>query len=571
MDDITIPDVPEDLTSLSDEELADLGAQIGEAVKALADADLTDENIASIETLAGLADRIDTEAAEREEASAALAERREAALARFAPAEPEGEDEVDDAEAATVEDAEAATVETEAAATVETEVDEPEVVEAIAASAPKRPSAGTLAKIRSAAKAPSEPPAAAPAESGFRASFAVNGGSPADAPTVKDRRHLGELLAKRAASFGTVPAGVSEPISVATASWERPHQVGQDPVENFGVFRSAIEDANQALVASGPVATPLSPLYDFFRLAEPQTPVEDALPVVGAPRGGVRFIPGNCSRTAGNGAITIQTSADNTDPNAPDLKNVLHVPTSSVTETLVTAVSEIMEFGNLQYRTFPEQVANFTEDVAVAYAAKKETLYLDTIDAAATAVTGVTTGYGITRNLLWNYATAATNYRQRQGMKREALLQAVIPSWVVDAIILDLKLGLGDANFQASTAMVEDMFRRINVAPIWHNDGTTAGAGAERFGGAQAAGNLNAWPTEVAGYMFAPGEWVRMDGGTLDIGVVRDSTLNRRNDLQIFMEEWTGLVHYGCETLKLKVPVVVNGTGADATTPYSPA
>jgi hypothetical protein len=51
--------------------------------------------------------------------------------------------------------------------------------------------------------------------------------------------------------------------------------------------------------------------------------------------------------------------------------------------------------------------------------------------------------------------------------------------------------------------------------------------------------------------MFAPGTVVRLNGGTLDLGVVRDSTLNLANDFQVFTEEFVGIAVAGYEILRI--------------------
>ena len=61
-------------------------------------------------------------------------------------------------------------------------------------------------------------------------------------------------------------------------------------------------------------------------------------------------------------------------------------------------------------------------------------------------------------------------------------------------------------------------------------------------------------------FVGAPGAVVKLDGGTLDLGLVRDSVLNGTNDLQIFMEEWLGLCNRGIELWELNITGL--GTGA---------
>ena len=58
--------------------------------------------------------------------------------------------------------------------------------------------------------------------------------------------------------------------------------------------------------------------------------------------------------------------------------------------------------------------------------------------------------------------------------------------------------------------------------------------------GAMATGRLPsipaAAPAEVAWTLYPQGTFLAMDGGTLDLGIIRDSVLNSTNDFQIFAE-----------------------------------
>ena len=69
--------------------------------------------------------------------------------------------------------------------------------------------------------------------------------------------------------------------------------------------------------------------------------------------------------------------------------------------------------------------------------------------------------------------------------------------------------------------------------------------------GLLALGALKDWPEDAVTYLYAPGTFVRLDGGTLDVGLIRDSLLNRTNDLEIFAEEWTQVCKLGIESIKI--------------------
>ncbi len=370
--------------------------------------------------------------------------------------------------------------------------------------------------------------------------------------------------------------GSYERIIMATASADMPNKVSGTAEENFAVFDTvrkqwAAERGQQtALVASGGNCAPLEPSYNFFRLAEPLNPVESALPTVEAPRGGIRFITPPDWRDAFAG-VRVTTEAEDAagyGPGYTDPKPCVHVDCPPVEECRVDAVSQCVEFGNLNYRVFPEQVEAFLQDLAVAFTQTKEVFYLDAIDGASTAVTA-SPAYGAARGTTQTILAAAANYRRRQHMPINATLTLMLPSWMVEFIKVDLvndhSLGL---NFlTAGEAEVNAWLASANLDVAWYYDSAT-GAG-QAFADLQGAGAINPFPTSVVGYLFAPGTFVRLDGGTLDVGIVRDSTLNGTNDLQIFSEQWVQVCQVGLESLRLEITLCPDGTGPEPVTPLT--
>jgi hypothetical protein len=84
---------------------------------------------------------------------------------------------------------------------------------------------------------------------------------------------------------------------------------------------------------------------------------------------------------------------------------------------------------------------------------------------------------------------------------------------------------------------------------------------------AQAAGLLNGWPTVVQWYLFHEGAWLVLDGGTLDLGIVRDSTLNSQNRYQMFFEAFENIVFVGVESLRIRSTICVNGATSGTVAP----
>ena len=558
MDPITIP---EDLTQ-PDVDRPGLRTALREHLTALEAADANDPAVIDeIERTVDAIEAIDDAEAEIEQ----RAERRAAALARVAdaPEAPEAAaDETDEVEPeaeveAVTEDAPATDTqpEPEASADGESQEDDVQVTdadqpEAVAASGPR--SATALAQKRPSAATPKKT-----SRDEFMVSTAFAHGMQPGTPltSVAD---VAKAIANTRTSFRNVPPGPATYLSIATGTKQIDLGVGRDAQQNFDIFRE-IQTSSDAIVASGAFCTPQTPLYDFFTLAVRQSPVEDSLPVVQAPRGGIRFITPPDNRELAFDGVAITDEADIDPEDDATWKPCVRVDCPDVEEEFVTGVSQCVTFGNLNYKTFPEQVEAFLEDVGIAFASTKETYYLDAIHGASTAVTGVDTGYGAIRDHVYNLALAATAYRKRNGMRRGATLRIYEPDWLMDLIKVDMamdaSLGLNFMSIQDS--QVEDLYRAWGLDVVWYNDAAT-GTG-QKWSIPQIAGAINPFPGTAQSYIFAPGTFVKLDGGTFDAGLVRDSTLNRTNDVQLFMEEWIGMAKLGLESVRLIDDLCANG------------
>ena len=72
------------------------------------------------------------------------------------------------------------------------------------------------------------------------------------------------------------------------------------------------------------------------------------------------------------------------------------------------------------------------------------------------------------------------------------------------------------------------------------------------------------WPATVDLLFFAPGTFVKLDGGSIDLGIVRDSTLNLTNDFQTFMETFEGVCMPGHEAVLINdISVCPTGGAGD--------
>jgi len=126
--------------------------------------------------------------------------------------------------------------------------------------------------------------------------------------------------------------------------------------------------------------------------------------------------------------------------------------------------------------------------------------------------------------------------------------------------------------------MIEAWFRTRNVSVTFHLDGLAATAAGQNSGvgvpqqfyDTLAAGqNVPGWPNAIDTVLYVEGDWILLDGGTLDLGLVRDSTLNMRNRYQVFSESFEGVAFRGLESLRVVMPLVPNGASSGTIAPPS--
>jgi hypothetical protein len=567
--------VPSDLTTLDEATFTSLQSQVNARGAELASkTDLSDDELDEAEGLGAVADEFETEGQRRASELAARGERASAALDKFKLFEKKG-DANDDAEDDDDGDDKKKKGRPFAAETTELAEQAPTTE---LAEGEKEPAVSRPTSFKGASPAFIKSKANVAEMSSRRESdeFMVATGFSKDpeGTSYDTPADVAKALWKKRMAFGNIPHGTNEMLSIATGTKTFKDDVpmlGLDPQENLVTLR----EIQHALVASGEFCTPQTQLYDFFRLAQPIRDVEDAIPTVQAPRGGIRFITANCTLGGADciGSYTYDpATAGGPDSENPDFeKPCCRVSCPDIEESFVEAITQCTIFDNLQYRTFPELIENFMEDIAVQFTLRKQRYYLDKIDAASTATTGIGS-YGASRSLFYDWMVAAIAYRKRHHMPRGANLQLMAPDWAVDLIKADLfndgdQGGLAALNIPDSAVTAGLATRDLSVT--WYYDDPTSFVGQNPLFDAQAGSkaDLNDFAAEVVSFMYAPGTFVKLDGGSLDLGLVRDHSLNKTNDFAMFMEEWIGFAQPGCESVRIDSLVCPSGSRA----PYAGA
>lgn len=522
------------------------------------------------ESLADAKDAIDAERTGRAAAHAASEERRAAVMARLAPTtepEPVVEPVVAAAEPAVEPEPVVALVLSEFAPAAAEPEPEPEP-EPVAAVAPPAAREG-LAVMSSQRRAGELPKTAADVtRNGLMRTV--------DGDPIGDLDQLSVDFTNLINRHRTPHAGDDRRIPVMSSSWEfgaREMLSGTDMELNFSVFNQVERDyAGQleALVASGGPCAPLMPSYEFFECYSPQRHVEQGLPVVGAPRGGIRFLNPVPLGADSAAAIDHKTVAESAlVPPAYTPKACTRVSCPSETSVTVEAFSWCVTFDNLNFRVFPEQVANMLRRVQIEFVKAKEIFYLNRLEQLANAPIDIAAAqpspFGAARSLLRDLVMAGHNYRKRNNMSRDAMLDVWLPDVVEDILLVDM---VNDADMGGMQSIVggptgnlsSTLAQRARLNVRWnYYDSTEVG-----FPASAHDGNATAWrpfPTEFRSYIYAPGSVVRLNGGSLDLGIVRDSTLNGTNDLQMFAEEWIQVARPGCEIAAFTHTACYSGVG----------
>jgi hypothetical protein len=373
--------------------------------------------------------------------------------------------------------------------------------------------------------------------------------------TINDMNEVAQAMEKRIHSLRRVNGGDGEQHIVAsiTTQYGENRTLSTDAESNSAKINAVV--GQEALVASGGHAAPFEVKYDIFGLGSTTNrPVRDSLPKFQADRGGIRFVtpPSFASGDYAN-AVGIWTAATDTLPYS-NTKTSLTVTAAAEQTVSTDAVTLQLQFGNLMTRAYPELIARHNELALVQHAREAEQNLLSKIGNASTAVTTTSTiGFG--RDFLVQVRRAAVAYRSRHRIDPKTQLKAIIPAWVYDAMAADLTLASpGDGTLAVSESEINGYLALSNV--------TLTPSPDQNVFGAQSADALLEFPDSFVWYLFAEGSFLFLDGGTLDLGIIRDSTLVGTNDYKMFVETFENVAFVGIEALKITSTITVSGTAA---------
>lgn len=569
------------LADLTADERAEMRELIATEVTRVSAEARTQESVDALVALADARDALDAREVEVEAAQAALDEAAEAALARLAPApevEPEGASAEDDA--AVVAEAERVAAEAAAAEGAEgAPAEGAPAAEPVAAAAtpPARP---PLARVRanrstgSAAPAPAE--GARTAGTSLVASVDVPGVAAGSAfPTLHD---LAVAFEKRRGQIGKARGGSADgdQVIIASASYDYPADrvLSLDDL-NLNMERINAVVSPEAIVAAGGLCAPIENIYEIDVVGSTARPVRDSLPGFNATRGGVSLRPSPVFQDL-DAASGLWTMANDVSPSAPTTKAILEVLCQAFEDFTVDAVTMRLLFHNITSKYDPEGTAANIQAAMVANARLAENSLLEKMFTLGKIMTKAA-AVSYARDVLTVLDQLRAYYSWRHRCDDTQTFHVWLPRYVKDAIRVDMARGAnynGDWNLALADAQIDQWFSARNINVTWHLDGRIAASGDLDPGGGtltipiQGYANVASlaavpgFPASIEVLFAMEGDYLFLDGGELDLGIVRDSTLNGVNEYQTFTEQFEGIASRGLESVRLNLSVEPTGAAA---------
>ncbi len=547
--------IPEDLSTLSDEDLAALATQAREAFDAAYGdgQNLSDE---VYQALASLTEGIEALQAETDSRASAAAERAEAAAALAARVRPAENADAGDADAEG--DADAADAEEgdgDADASEDADAEQPDAVTASAGRGETRISLSSVR--RTPAPAPAEREGAEPQLADFMVAsgegLGVAVGTGIDmlgAGTALNRR-LGTFNQSQYASANKMQRHVREQHGLLAINRPIPEDLqiqNNDPQHIREVFDRAGDETRLeagSLVAAGGWCAPSEVIYDLVDGGESRDGLL-SLPEIGAPRGGVSFTTGVdfAEIFAGFAAREIGFSfteeqdvageyapgATPTDPNVVGPKPCYRVECPPFEEYRLDVDGLCIQSGLLAARGYPEVLADTVRKALIAHDHYVNGKQIAQMAAGSTAVTLPATQAGTAAPVLTAIELQVEHYRYARRLGRGTTLEAIFPFWIRGAIRSDLSRRLGVDLLSVPDSRIDGWFRERGINPQFVYNWQALDASA--------ATAFTAWPTTVSFLLYSAGTWIKGVSDIITLDTIYDSMLLGNNDFTaLFSEE----------------------------------
>ena len=537
-------ELPEDVTTLSDEELSTHITNVRRIARSLVASTVATPQ--TLPTLERLRDAIRTLEGEQSGRTAA-AEAAAAAIDSLA-AEILGEPEAD---AEDVSAAEVVAEDTTEPTPVPVEATEVKTADEVAASAVRRPRLD-LSAVRARQSGNQfnisryvEAEELSTIE--ITASVDVPGYRPGQAIELSD---ITEGVIRRANALKTANGGVA---LVANYKLPFPSEMivkdaSSAPEGSLATMRAADQRRlpDQVLTASGGWCAPSETVYSITDIACPDMLWD--LPEVQIARGGLRFFRTPVLDV--NALTWIHTEQDDI---AGTTKPCFVIPCPAPIEVRAEAQGVCLQSGILTERYFPELVDWYVRNSMVAHEIRLKSSMYDRARTASTAVT-TTVSFAAFSAVYGAVALQAADMIERYNLCEGTELEVVFPWFLRNLFMADIARQSGVRPQDLDPAVIEGAFNRLGVR-VQFARGLAPDVPTD-IGGPTPATD---WPADISFLIYPSGNFQLGRGPEVNLGVIIDSTTVATNDQKIFSEEGVMLIDRLGLSRNVTVTVCPNG------------
>lgn len=339
-------------------------------------------------------------------------------------------------------------------------------------------------------------------------------------------------------------------VASVQARFDPSHVLSEDPIRNLAVWDAMANpngrDVSPELTAAF-CALP-TPIYDLDCENTTRRPVKNGLRNLAAPRAAVAIHPSPSLSDIVETAVGIWTTADDDDTEA--IKGPCATISCGDPDTFeVYGVWACMTVKNLMTLNFPELIAQYLNRLAAAHARIGEIQLLDAMATSATPINAQGLGYGSATSITTQLMEYLALYREQQRWDDQPF-DLWAHRWLQTAVRIDLTRRNRDGSWSVATeAQANQVFTDAGFMPKWFIDQP---AWSNNLPASVATGGvLNSLPQEVTVLATPSSKYAVMDRGELSVGVTgnniyRDNASNEVNQFTYFFENFEGVVDTGC-------------------------
>jgi len=312
--------------------------------------------------------------------------------------------------------------------------------------------------------------------------------------------------------------------------------------------RAGGDNRRLSLTAAAGWCAPSETLYSLCEMESLDGLID--LPETTVTRGGVRYT--SEPTFAQLMTATSFTSLTEAQVIADTPKACAEIPCPNFVDTRLNVAVTCLTGSFLQLSAYPELMARWGRGAMVAHAHRLNRLIIAALVTQAGAATAITTPAGdpATSAILSAVELAATDIRYREGLADDAVIEVVLPRWILAVLRADFtRRNHGDPGL--TNAMILDWFAARSVRPQFVRDWQDFWGGVAAPSVGSGAPYITAFPTTVQFLAFPAGSVVLARQDVITLNNVYDSTnLTQNLFTQLFTEEgWAPI--YPCAGLRL--------------------